>query len=174
MTSPHFRPAVKICCISSPAEARLAIAAGADAPGLVSAMPSGPGVIAEALIAEIAAGVRLVQMIPVASPASIDQAAAVAPQVDAILPDSGKPSAAVKALGGTGRVDDWAISRRIREAVAALGKPLYLAGGLNADHVTDAVAAVQPFGLDLCSSVRRGGRLDAALLAAWFASLRAG
>ena len=33
---------------------------------------------------------------------------------------------------------------------------------------------VQPFGLDLCSSVRRGGRLDAALLAAWFASLRAG
>ena len=36
-------------------EARAAVAAGADAIGLVSAMPSGPGVIAEHLIAEIAA-----------------------------------------------------------------------------------------------------------------------
>ena len=48
---------VKICCISSPAEARLAVAAGADALGLVSAMPSGPGVIDEQRIAEIAADV---------------------------------------------------------------------------------------------------------------------
>src|SRR2546423_12050071 len=35
------------------AEAQLAIQCGADALGLVSAMPSGPGVIAEDLIAEI-------------------------------------------------------------------------------------------------------------------------
>ena len=50
-------PRVKICCISSVEEARLAIAAGASALGLVSAMPSGPGVIGEELIAEIAATV---------------------------------------------------------------------------------------------------------------------
>ncbi len=48
---------VKICCIASLIEARMAIDAGAAALGLVSAMPSGPGPIAEALIAEIAAAV---------------------------------------------------------------------------------------------------------------------
>ena len=48
---------LKICCISSVAEADDAIEAGADAIGLVSAMPSGPGVIDEALIAEICAHV---------------------------------------------------------------------------------------------------------------------
>jgi phosphoribosylanthranilate isomerase len=51
------RPRVKVCCISSAEEARLAIEHGAAALGLVSEMPSGPGVIPEPLIAEIAAGV---------------------------------------------------------------------------------------------------------------------
>jgi phosphoribosylanthranilate isomerase len=51
------RPRVKICCISSVAEAALAVEAGASALGLVSHMPSGPGVIGEELIAEIAATV---------------------------------------------------------------------------------------------------------------------
>lgn len=48
---------VKICCISSVEEAKLAIRYGADAIGLVSEMPSGPGVISERLIAEIAANI---------------------------------------------------------------------------------------------------------------------
>ena len=47
-------PRVKICCIQDVAEARLAIEHGASALGLVSAMPSGPGVIPEERIAEIA------------------------------------------------------------------------------------------------------------------------
>jgi len=51
------RPRVKICCISSYEEAMLAIEHGAAALGLVSAMPSGPGVIPEDRIAEIAARV---------------------------------------------------------------------------------------------------------------------
>ncbi|MEM1269953.1 MAG: phosphoribosylanthranilate isomerase [Bacteroidota bacterium] len=50
-------PFVKICCISSVEEAHRAIEAGASALGLVSAMPSGPGVIGEDAIAEIAATV---------------------------------------------------------------------------------------------------------------------
>ncbi|MCG3162980.1 MAG: N-(5'-phosphoribosyl)anthranilate isomerase [Acidobacteria bacterium] len=49
------RPRVKVCCISSLEEAELAIRQGASALGLVSSMPSGPGVIEEDLIAEIAA-----------------------------------------------------------------------------------------------------------------------
>lgn len=50
-------PRAKICCIASVAEAALAVRYGAAAVGLVSAMPSGPGVIAEEAIAEIAATV---------------------------------------------------------------------------------------------------------------------
>ena len=52
---PTVRPRVKICCIASVEEAWIAIEAGASAVGLVSAMPSGPGPIAEDLIAKIAA-----------------------------------------------------------------------------------------------------------------------
>lgn len=48
-------PRVKVCCISSVEEAQIAIRHGASALGLVSAMPSGPGVIEEELIAQIAA-----------------------------------------------------------------------------------------------------------------------
>lgn len=48
---------VKICCIRSSEEAALAVRYGASALGLVSAMPSGPGVIPESRIAEIAATV---------------------------------------------------------------------------------------------------------------------
>lgn len=207
-----MRPALKVCCISSVAEARLAIAHGAAALGLVSAMPSGPGVIDEALIATIAAqvppgidtflltalqdadaiaaqqrrcgtttvqlvdhvphaelrrlrdalpGVRLVQVIHVAGDASLAEAEAVAPLVDALLLDSGNPTLAVKQLGGTGRVHDWALSARIRAAVAC---PVFLAGGLRPENVAAAVAAVQPFGLDICSGVRSDGRLDAVKL----------
>jgi len=46
---------IKICCIASVEEAWTAIDHGASAVGLVSEMPSGPGVIPEPLIAEIAA-----------------------------------------------------------------------------------------------------------------------
>ena len=52
-----MKPFIKICCMASREEARLAISAGASAVGLVSAMPSGPGPIADSLIADIAAGV---------------------------------------------------------------------------------------------------------------------
>lgn len=220
MRLPHL-PALKVCCIASPDEARLAIAHGAAALGLVSSMPSGPGVIDEALIAEIAArvpptietflltclqeaeaivaqqrrcgtstlqlvdhvphaelrrlraalpGIRLVQVIHVRDAASVDEACAAAPFVDALLLDSGNPTLAVKQLGGTGRVHDWALSARIRERA---GVPLFLAGGLRAENVAQAVAAVRPFGLDICSGVRSDGRLDATKLAAFTAALRA-
>jgi len=52
-----MHPRVKICCIKAPDEAAMAIAHGASAIGLVSAMPSGPGVISEKTIARIAATV---------------------------------------------------------------------------------------------------------------------
>src|ERR671932_278886 len=51
---PAGRTRFKICCIANLAEAELAVRYGASAVGLVSAMPSGPGVIDEALIPTIA------------------------------------------------------------------------------------------------------------------------
>ena len=47
------RPRVKICCISSVDEARMAIEHGASALGFVGRMPSGPGVIGDELINQI-------------------------------------------------------------------------------------------------------------------------
>jgi phosphoribosylanthranilate isomerase len=209
------RPRVKICCISSAEEASLAVRYGASALGLVSAMPSGPGVIPDNLIAEIAAtvppgvgtflltsaqdaetiiaqqrhagvntlqicdrltggsyedirdalpGIKLVQVVHVTGPESLDEARMAATQVDAILLDSGDQSLAVKELGGTGRVHDWTISRAIR---AAIDIPLYLAGGLNASNVAEAIDAVGPFALDICSGVRADGWLDEEKLGAF-------
>jgi phosphoribosylanthranilate isomerase len=53
----YQKPRVKICCISSIEEAQTAIRFGASAIGLVSEMPSGPGVISEELIEKIARSV---------------------------------------------------------------------------------------------------------------------
>lgn len=110
-------------------------------------------------------GIALVQVIHVRGLEAIEEARAVAPFVHALLLDSGNPSLAVKELGGTGRVHNWAISQRIRETVNI---PIYLAGGLTANNVQQALSQVGPFGLDLCSSVRTDGHLDEAKLAHFF------
>lgn len=109
--------------------------------------------------------VKLVQVIHVLDEATIDEALAAADHVDALLLDSGNPNLAVKVLGGTGRAHDWALSRQI---VAQSRVPVFLAGGLNAGNVRAAIDTVQPFGLDLCSSVRTGGKLDPEKLEQFF------
>jgi phosphoribosylanthranilate isomerase len=198
----------------------MAIGHGASAVGLVSAMPSGPGVIAESLIAEIAAnlppaigsflltcqtdpekiieqqqrlrvntiqicdrldtasfavlraalpGIALVQVIHVTGPESVTEAISLAPFVDGILLDSGNQSLPVKELGGTGRTHDWNLSLQIREAIAV---PLFLAGGLKAENVAEAIRQVQPFGVDVCSGVRTDGKLDEDKLRRFFAAIR--
>jgi len=101
--------------------------------------------------------IKLVQVIHVVGERSVDEAAEIAEFVDAILLDSGNPDLAVKELGGTGRLHDWSLSRKI---VETCGKPVFLAGGLNAENVCEAIDTVQPFGLDLCSGVRTDGKLD--------------
>ena len=113
-------------------------------------------------------GVKLVQVIHVLDEKSIEEAMAVAPFVHAILLDSGNPNLKVKELGGTGRTHNWALSRRIRESVDV---PVFLAGGLNRDNVKEAIAVVEPFGVDLCSAVRTNGQLDEQKLAGFFDAL---
>jgi phosphoribosylanthranilate isomerase len=218
VTAPRTR--LKVCCIASVEEARLAVSAGADALGLVGPMPSGAGVIDEELIREIALtipppvarflltsaetadeiaeaaetaavdtvqivrhiapeeypalrlrlrGRRLVQVVHVEDAAAVDLARRYAPLADALLLDSGRPRAATPEFGGTGRVHDWRISREI---VAAVGKPVFLAGGIKPHNVADAIAAVRPYAVDVCSGVRVDNRLNAARLAALVAAIR--
>ncbi len=113
-------------------------------------------------------GIKLVQVLHVQGENTLQQARAIAPLVDALLLDSGNPDLAVKELGGTGRIHDWSISQRI---VASSAKPVFLAGGLNAENIARAVAIVRPFGVDLCTSVRSNGTLDPIKLKGFLSAL---
>ena len=113
--------------------------------------------------------VKLVQVIHVVDSASIHAAQLVAPFVDAVLLDSGQPTAAIKTLGGTGRTHDWALSREICDALQV---PVFLAGGISAHNIAQAVATVSPFGVDLCSSVRTDDYLDEVKLRGFFKAVR--
>lgn len=112
--------------------------------------------------------IKIVQVIHVTGEASFDEALSVAGSVDALLLDSGNPALAVKELGGTGRVHNWAISRRIVEQARI---PVFLAGGIGENNVRHAIDEVQPFGVDLCSSVRSNGMLDPQKLLRFFAAV---
>jgi phosphoribosylanthranilate isomerase len=69
--------------------------------------------------------------------------------------------------GGTGRAIDWK-----QAAAAAKVRPVILSGGLNADNVGDAIAAVSPYAIDVSSGVESGpGIKDADKLRALFAAL---
>ena len=111
--------------------------------------------------------VKFVQVIHVLNEQSIDEALRVSAHADALLLDSGNPNLAVKELGGTGRTHNWNLSRSIVEQAKI---PVFLAGGLKAENVKAALDAVQPFGLDLCSSVRTNGALDPQKLAAFMSA----
>lgn len=207
-----------MCCIESVEEARLAVAEGVDAIGLVSAMPNAAGVISESTIAEISAAVpprvstflltgstepdalvaqyercgtttiqlcerlttgalerlreripeaALVQVIRVSGAEALDHALAVAPYLDALLLDSGTPRPAVDEPCHA-VAQDWTISAEICRSVPA---PIFLAGGLHAANVRDAIDRVGPWGVSVCSGVRVAGRLDLARLRSFLAAL---
>lgn len=102
-------------------------------------------------------GIHIIQVIHVTGEVAIHEARRVERSVDAILLDSGNPAEPLKRLGGTGRVHDWSISRKIRDLVAV---PVHLAGGLRPDNVTRAIGQVLPYAVDVCSGVRTDDILD--------------
>lgn len=205
---------IKICCIASEHELALAVRAGAHAVGLVADMPSGPGVIDDTRIRDLAAATppgvsrflltsaldpagilghvartgvdvvqicdhvdpsvlrevragtpaRVVQVVHVAAPEARELARAASEHAHALLLDSGVPGADFKELGGTGRTHDWNVSAAI---VADASVPVWLAGGLHAGNVREAIDRVRPFGVDLCTGVRVDGALDPARLHAF-------
>ncbi len=107
---------------------------------------------------------KIVQVIHVTGEESIEEAIRVSGEVDALLLDSGNSKAAVKTLGGTGNIHNWEISRELVQSVRI---PVFLAGGLHAGNVQQAIETVQPFGVDICSGVRTEGKLDPSKLEAF-------
>lgn len=215
-----MRIRVKICCMASIAEMRMAVAYGADCVGLVGDMPSGLGVIADTLARDIAravppgvtsvlltsrteaddiadhvafCGVSTVQIVNHIDPAvherleesipavrrlqaihvESDDALRLIPfyegHVHGFLLDSGRPSAAIPELGGTGRTHDWSVSA---EFVRRSALPVFLAGGLNPANVAEAIRQVRPYGVDLCSGLRSPVLLDETKLRAFMLAVK--
>jgi phosphoribosylanthranilate isomerase len=78
--------------------------------------------------------ISFVQVIHITGEESVEAAISNSPYVNGTLLDSGNHSLDVKELGGTGRVHDWSISKKICEAI---DKPVFLAGGLNSDNIIE-------------------------------------
>jgi phosphoribosylanthranilate isomerase len=114
-------------------------------------------------------GVEILQVVHVEGDTSVAEASLAADGSDWLLLDSGRPAARVAELGGTGRVHDWTLSARIVEASPV---PVLLAGGLRPENVADAVRAVRPHGVDVCSGLRdTEGRLVPERLRAFVGTL---
>ncbi len=111
---------------------------------------------------------RRVQVIHVEDDSALELIDAYEPYVHAFLLDSGRPNADVVELGGTGRAHDWSISKTFVERTS---KPVFLAGGLRPDNAGEAIARVNPYGLDLCSGIRTEGELDADKLASFMTAV---
>ena len=75
---------------------------------------------------------------------------------DYILLDSGT---------GTGTVFDWDLAKSIR-------RPYFLAGGLDAHNVADAIKALHPFAVDVSSGIETNGVKDKTKIAAFVAAVR--
>ena len=95
----------------------------------------------------------------------IDRAIEAAEVADYVLLDTKGPSG-----GGTGFTHDWSLSGEIREAVK---KPIFLAGGLNASNVGQAIKIVRPYGVDVATGVESSpGKKDARLMREFIEAVR--
>ena len=168
---------VKVCGLRSPADVEAAVAAGADAVGMVfhpasprhrtieqarevsAAVPPGIARVAVFLRPDASQVAEVVEAIaPDYVQADRASLAALGPGLPSIpLPvlrdgesDEALPALLLYegALSGTGHRADWS-----RAAVLARRTKLVLAGGLDARCVGDAIRAVRPYGVDVSSGV---------------------
>ena len=109
------------------------------------------------ILRENLSNIQLIQVIHVTGEESIEEAKQYAEVADMILLDSGNPTLKIKELGGTGRIHNWELSRKIVESISI---PVFLAGGLKPENIREAIKTVKPYGVDLCSGVRTDGKLD--------------
>jgi phosphoribosylanthranilate isomerase len=92
--------------------------------------------------------------------------------IDALLFDTVAVSQGRKKFGGTGKISDWNVVRELMDTIES-HVPVWLAGGINPDNVGDALDAVDPYGIDLCSGVEaRPGKKDPLKVKALMATIR--
>lgn len=117
---------------------------------LVRADQMGPDAVSE--VRARLAPVKVMSTVAVRDALAIQTAQAFAGCSDYLLLDSHDP--ATGAVGATGLTHDWSVSTLIPPVVDV---PVILAGGLGPENVAEAIAAVNPAGVD---SETRTSRLD--------------
>jgi phosphoribosylanthranilate isomerase len=113
-------------------------------------------------------GVSIAQSVHVTGEAAIDQAREMATVADALVLGSTNPEPPFRWSDPHGQTHDWEISRRI---VKAAQVPVILSGGLTHRNVADAIRLVRPYGVEVCSGVRRAGALETSMLVQFLESL---
>ncbi|MBQ6113925.1 MAG: phosphoribosylanthranilate isomerase [Synergistaceae bacterium] len=66
---------------------------------------------------------------------------------------------------GTGKVFDWSL-------LAGITRPYFLAGGLDAGNVREAVSRLRPYAVDVSSGIETGGVKDRMKMSEFIAALR--
>jgi len=113
-------------------------------------------------------GLKLILAVNVTGEAAIAAAVARAAHADALILDTYDP--ATGRHGATGRTHDWALSRRIVQAVPC---PVILAGGLTPENVRQAIVTVEPWAVDVHTGVERpDGTTDHARVRAFVTAAR--
>jgi phosphoribosylanthranilate isomerase len=69
--------------------------------------------------------------------------------------------------GGTGKKFDWQLAREVGQR-----RPVMIAGGLNAENVTEAIKIARPWGVDVSNGVETGGIKDITKIAAFVHAVR--
>jgi phosphoribosylanthranilate isomerase len=196
--------AIKFCGLTRADDAEAAIALGVDALGL-NFWPGSPrrcgvgearaivervagrarvvAVVVDASLPEIealrgATDIEWVQLhgregdelvracLPSAYKAVKDEASARAAPGDEVLLDADVPGK----LGGTGERADWDAAARVARA-----RKTWLAGGLAAGNVAEAIARVRPYGVDVASGIESApGIKDRAKMEAFVRAVREG
>jgi phosphoribosylanthranilate isomerase len=72
-------------------------------------------------------------------------------KTDAFLLDAYSPSQ----RGGTGETFNWALAAGAQK----FGRPIFLAGGLKPENVSEAIRQVRPYGVDVSSGVEKAPRV---------------
>ncbi|MEM6327114.1 MAG: phosphoribosylanthranilate isomerase [Bacteroidota bacterium] len=115
------------------------------------------------------AGVPVIKSVQVVSDAAAEQILAIAEPyreaVDFLLLDTHHTSL----WGGTGESFNWRLARQVSRAF-----PTFLAGGISAENVVEAIDTMRPFAVDLSSSLEESpGIKDFDKLADFFDAFRA-
>jgi phosphoribosylanthranilate isomerase len=92
-------------------------------------------------------GMKFIAVTAIRNSQSINEAQGTVKYTDAVLADSQNKLG----LGGSGKVHDWRLTRKLRDRIHP--SPLILAGGLTPNNVEIAMRRVRPYAVDVSTGV---------------------